>query len=119
VLPGLNEIDDAYKRPPAPPPPAVPPPPPPPPAITSTSPVKDKEVALTKVSVPVVVNVWVLYPPAEEIVPPPIAFGFALNISAMALPLPTPLFSEVGPKVPLTLLTKGIYFSLEVEVSRA
>jgi hypothetical protein len=50
-------------------------------------------------------------------VPPEIALGFALKISDVALPLATPLFSDVGPKVPLTLLTKGIYFSLEVEVS--
>jgi hypothetical protein len=62
------------------------------------------------------------YPPAVVIDPPEgraDELGFCLTNSAIAPELLTPLFSDVGPKVPRKLLTKGIYFSLEVEVSGA
>jgi hypothetical protein len=56
-------------------------------------------------------NLCILYPPAIVTVPPVGRAGllkFCLTSSAIAPKLPTPLFSEVGPKVPLKLLTNGI-----------
>jgi hypothetical protein len=90
----------------------------PPPAITKYSTGNEKIVpflsslgVIVSAVVSTVVKVWILYPPAVVTEPPVIeellVVGTKLGKGRLA-----------KPKLPRTLLTKGIYFSLEVEVSR-
>jgi hypothetical protein len=110
---------EIYTTPPPPPPPVseLPPPPPPPTKRTSTGkfevvPFLDSIGATVKVALPVVVKVCTANPPDTTLVPPVIfeLAVLAVNIGKGRL---------AKPKLFLTLLTKGIYFSLEVEVSRS
>jgi hypothetical protein len=115
--------------PPPPPPPIVFPPVPPaattkystatpvPPApvfktpslLTDPFPPRNSETTAVKVLFPVEVKVCILYPPAVVMLPP--------EESTDSFPLEMGKGLLERPKLFLTLLTKGIYFSLEVEVS--
>jgi hypothetical protein len=105
-------------KPPAPPPPPKFPPPAAPPATIKYSTGKEKVVpflasfgVIANVEVPTDVKVCIRYPPAVVTLPPVIE-----ELEVLGMNLGNGLLDR--PKLPLTLLTKGIYFSLEVEVSR-